>query len=631
MGLSILASVGSRGSFANTNADLTVVPLFDGRQTDLLNTWGGAWGIGNLKALGVQTRRVHSGPSALVLDLGPTKAAESRYLQCFASGFGPGPQYRQTRDLTRYKQIGLYVFNVTHAALRGRLELKDYRDSRSHGAVYRFDLSAAAAWTPIVVPVDLTSVGWNVVGSPDLTRLLTIDFCFEPTADLAGGEVFVDDVMLTERGQSVDVNSAPLPMLVERLARRQWDGLWDAQGRDHHLIANTSYQVTDAGLNATSTVLWMLPEAVRRHWLSRCEADQYVAALLQSINRLLDRATHIPPRNVDWVTMKPSLLPEESSVDAAFLALALHQYKSLPATSPALRREIHETENRFDFAAFSCPSGWRMAYRYATPRCPAGFTSNTYDGYTNEGNLISLAAHLSQRHHVPIETHWNRTAYRVCASLAPMSEVPIVHAMPEFRSPFTQALWNLFVDVRERGVDCYPDGHLAVNPWHNFVCYEQHVMARLASTGRACLLQPDAGDDGTLNCYRQFSVYEDFGQHDLFMPWSAALPLLAGVRGSEEAIRFLLQHRLDGPMGLVDSARWVTGAPEPHAIATRCDYWSTGLSTMALLEWLGHDARSSKSFASLPEVRTALDRVFPAPPAGQKQLSQGGQRLKAAG
>jgi hypothetical protein len=448
---------------------------------------------------------------------------------------------------------------------------------------------------------------------------------------LAAGQVFVDDVTTTESGKPVNVDSAPLSVLAERIARRQWDGLWAAQGREHRLIANNSYQVTDAGLNTTSIVLWMLPDAARRHWVSQSEADQYVVALLRSINRLLDRAAYVPPRNVDWVTMKPSLLPEESSVDAAFLALALHQYKSLPTTSPALRRDIHDAENRFDFAAFSCPVGWRMAYRYATPQCPAGFTNNTYDGYTNEGNLISLAAHLSDRHHVPIETHWNRTTNRVCTSLASLGRSPIVHTMPEFRSPFTQAIWNLFVDVRGRGVDCYPDGRLAVNPWHNFVCYEQHVMAHLASAGRARLLQPDAGDDGTLNCYRQFSVYDDFGQNDLFMPWSASLALLAGVKGSEEGFRFLLQHRLDGPLGMADSARWETGAAEPHSITTRHDFWSTGLSTMALLEWLGEESRSSKSFADLPDVRAALDRVFPAAKESPKHLSQHVERLPEAG
>lgn len=631
MVFSIVTAVHDVDSWASVSDDLAVVPLFDGRETELLNTWGGPWSVGNLKALSIQREKVRSGPAALAVDLGATGAHESRFFQCFASGFGTTPQYRQTRDLTRYAEIRFAMFNATGVPLHGRLALKDERDSTSHRAVYRFELPAATDWTSIAIPLDITTRGWSVQGNPDLTRLLTIDFFLQPEADLEAGQVYMDDVTLTDNQASTDVNSSPLNVLVERMARRQWDGLWASQGQEHRLIANNSYQATDAGLNTTSAVLWMLPAAVRRSWVSPSDADRYVAALLKSINRLLDRAAYLPPRNVDWVTMTPSLLPEESSVDAAFLALALHQYKSLPTIPPALRQEIDDTQNRFDFSAFSCPQGWRMAYRYATPERPAHFTDCTYNGYTNEGNLISLAAHLSVRHHVPIETHWNQTPNRVCARLAPVDPIPIVHSLSEFRSPFTQAIWNLFVDVRSRGVDSYPDGQLAVNPWRNFVCYEHHVVTRLASMGRPYLLQPDAGDDGTLQCYRQFSVYEDFGQHDLFMPWSAALALLAGVDGAEDAFRFLLHNRLDGPLGLADSARWATGAPEPYAITTRHDFWNTALSTMALVEWLDGESRSSKSFASLPEVGAALDRVFPSAPDSHEQLSQRTEPLKEAG
>ncbi len=167
------------------------------------------------------------------------------------------------------------------------------------------------------------------------------------------------------------------------------------------------------------------------------------------------------------------------------------------------------------------------------------------------------------------------------------------------------------MDVRQRGVDIYPDRGLAVNPWQNFVGYEQDVMSKLAAQGRPYMIQPDAGDDGTLTCYRQFSVCEDFGQSDLFMPWSAAMPLLADADRSEQSLRFLLQHRLYGPCGLTDSAKWRTGAAEPYAVTARNDFWNTGLATMALLEWLDGPARSSTSFAALPEVCAALDRVFP--------------------
>ena len=284
----------------------------------------------------------------------------------------------------------------------------------------------------------------------------------------------------------------------------------------------------------------------------------------------------------------------------------------LSSTSPPLRSAIDQTQNRFDFAAFSCPDGWRMAYRYPTAQSAEGFVRCVYDGYTNEGNLTSLAAHLASNHRVPIEAYWNTSTKRARMQLAGLSHAAMVHQLKEFRAPFTQALWNLFVDVRQRGVDTYPDRGLAVNPWQNFVGYEQDVMTRLAAQGRPYLIQPDAGDDGTLTCYRQFSVCEDFGQGDLFMPWSAAMPLLAGADRSEQSLRFLLQHRLYGPCGLTDSAKWATGAAEPYAVTARTDFWNTSLGTMAFLEWLDGPARLSASFAALPEVRTALDRVFPA-------------------
>lgn len=607
--------IGHFGFAAEDLTDLGTVPLFDGNRAELLSAWGGPWCVGNARAIGLRALGDDPTSRVLCVDLGAAKAGETRFFQCLASGCGPSKRYQQTRDLSRYEKMTFLVRNATGAALRCEVELKDYRDSIEHRATFRYDLPANDAWIPVEVPLHLDAADWTAEGDPDLGRILSIDFRATASVALSRGGIFLDDLMLKERLGPLRVDEAPLAALVQRLARRQWEGLWASRSREHGLIPNNSYQVTDAGLNTTATMLWMIPAAVRRQWIARSEADDYVALLLRTIDTLLARSKHLPPRNVDWVTLKPSLLPEESSVDAAFLALALHQYKSMPATPPELRRAIDETENRFDFASFGCAEGWRMAYRYASPHHAEGMIDCIYDGYTNEGNLISLAAHLNRRHHVPIEAHWNSAANRVRASLAGDCDAPIVHTIREFRAPFAQALWNLFADVRDRGVDCFPDDRLAVNPWRNFVCYEQQVMRRLSSSGRRYMLQPDAGDDGSLECYRQFSMYEDFGQRDLFMPWSAPLALLAGADGAEDALRYLLRHRLHDPFGLADSARWVTGAAEPHAITARHDFWNTALATMALLEWLDGPQRQSKSFAELPEVREALDRVFRTPAA----------------
>jgi hypothetical protein len=597
-------------------ADLSVVSLFDGERDELVNNWGGAWSTGNMRDVRLESRWVHSGRWALSCELGPTRAGEMRYTQCLASGFGRTAGHRQVRDLARFQSMAFAMLNRTGAPLRGTLQIKDYRDSLAHRAVYRFAVPAATEWTTVDVSLKLDGAGWKVEGQPDLTQVVTIDFGFTPAADLKSGCVCLDDLTLTEQGGPLDVASSPLEQLVERLAQRQWEGLWAARSRSSGLIPNNSYQSSDAGLNTTSALLWMLPAAVDHRWVSREQADDYVRLLAQTFQGLLDRSAHLPPRNVDWVSLQPSLLPEESSVDAAFLALALHQYQSCGATSADLRQTIEKVQERLDFAAFARPTGWRMAYRYATRSRPAGFVEGTYDGYTNEANIISLAAHLAGRERVPIETYWNSNTHRLRTHLAGLERSPVVHAEKEFRAPFAQALLNLFVDVRQRGIDIYPDHGLATNPWQNFVLYEQAVMARLEMLGRSGLVQPDAGDDGTLSNYQQFSLYEDFGQNDLFMPWSAAFPLLADAPGAEAALRFLLQHGLHGPLGLADAAHWTTGQREPSRVTARHDFWNTSLATMALLEWLDGDRRLSKSFAKLPEVRLALDRVFrPAPAA----------------
>ena len=87
---------------------------------------------------------------------------------------------------------------------------------------------------------------------------------------------------------------------------------------------------------------------------------------------------------------RPSTDHEESSIDAAFIALALHNYKSQPATPAALRDSIDALENRFDFSAFVRPQAFNQAYFPAT-----GFSQFTYSGYTNENKVIALAAEVA--------------------------------------------------------------------------------------------------------------------------------------------------------------------------------------------------------------------------------------------
>ena len=104
------------------------------------------------------------------------------------------------------------------------------------------------------------------MGDPDLSRVLTIDFLFRPLAAEASGSISLCSVDLVEPGGPIDIATSPLPLIVQRLAQRQWDGLWAARSRRHGMIPNLSYQSTDAGLNTTAIMLWLLPAAVRQQW-----------------------------------------------------------------------------------------------------------------------------------------------------------------------------------------------------------------------------------------------------------------------------------------------------------------------------------------------------------------------------
>ena len=67
---------------------------------------------------------------------------------------------------------------------------------------------------------------------------------------------------------------------------------------------------------------------------------------------------------------------------------------------------------------------------------------------------------------------------------------------------------------------------LARNPWANFVRYESEVAAKLEELGRDNFFQPDAargaGTYHTWNYYQYDNGVINFGEPDLFQPWSVA-------------------------------------------------------------------------------------------------------------
>lgn len=202
--------------------------------------------------------------------------------------------------------------------------------------------------------------------------------------------------------------------------------------------------------------------------------------LAASLDSNLNQSNYLPTRFLDLATAAPVTDHEESSIDAAFLALALHNYRAQPAPPISLRNDIDDLLNRLDFSAFVTPGAFNQAFFPA-----GGFSPYTYSGFTNENKLIALATHLSEDHHVPLASMWNKDTGRVVASLVNPDQSFLVYSYgDDYRAPFVQALLNLFVDTSDRGVDSYPDRSLARNPWINFVRYEGEVSAKLQQLGR---------------------------------------------------------------------------------------------------------------------------------------------------
>jgi hypothetical protein len=587
--------------------DLSIVPFFDGERSDSLNLWGGPFGVASGASFSKQSTVVHSGTSAYQLNVGSIGSGDFRFFQAFSSALPSNASYRQDRDLTQYQALQGYIRNDTGAPFTLTVELKDYRDSISNRAQLNINIPAGGTWTPITAPLNLSS-GWTVTGTPDLTRTFAVSFLVNATSGPVTGSVYFDDVQLVENGPSLDAATAPLHDVVEKVARRQFMALWAARNKTSGLIPNSSDNVSIGALNTTTGVLWNLPVAIRHGWVTQAEADAYVGQLVTTVNNNRNQTTYLPTRFLDLLTGAPVTNREESSIDAAFFALALHNYKSQPATPVGLSGSIDALENRFAFSAFTTSGAFRQAYFKPTGQ----FGPYTYSGYTNENKVIALAAAVSTAHNVPLASMWNGDSGRVLTSMVTPENYLVYSFGTDYRAPFVQALLNLFVDTSQRGADNYATRFYARNPWENFVRYETDVAAKLNQLGRSNFMQPDAGQGAA--GYQPYNLYNNFGQPNLFMPWSVAEVLMSGAPGAEDALRFLLDNGLvtglDGPQGLADSAQWITGAANPTQVPSFADNWNMTLSLMSLLEYLEGANRQSLFFANLPEVKSALDSVF---------------------
>jgi hypothetical protein len=584
--------------------DMGLVPLLNGERSDSLNTWGGPLSAGSNTSFTKESSVVHSGLGAYKIDLNSVANGGFRFAQTYSSGLPGNPSYRQDRDLTQYQSLSGYVRNDSGNPLTFSIELKDYRDDNAQKATRSFTIPAGATWTQFSAPLDLSS-GWTVVGTPNLSRTFAVSFLVNANSGALNGQLYMDDVNLQEKGPSIDLATASVKTIAERLAYRQFMGLWSARNKTSGLIPNSSDNVSIGALNTTTGVAWNLPSAVRRGWVTQADADAWMGQLVTSLNTNRNQSTYLPTRFLDLVTAAPVTDHEESSIDASFLALALHNYKSQPTTSPTLSASIDAMENRFDFSAFSGPGAYKQAYFKPTGQ----FGCCTYGGYTNENKVIALAGALSTAHNVPLANMWNKDTGRALATLTDPTQNYLVYSFDtQYRAPFVQALLNLFVDTSNRGADNYSVRSQARNPWENFVRYETDVAAKLHQLGRDNLFQPDAGAGA--GTYEPWNLYNNFGQPNLFQPWSDAEAMFAGAPGSEEALRYLLAYGLGGPLGLADSAQWATGAAGPTDVPSFQDNWNMALSTMSLMAYLDGADRQSLFFAGLPEVKAALDTVF---------------------
>jgi hypothetical protein len=599
----------------NLVVNVSEVPLWDGETNDhlgrLLNRFGGNPLSGIHATIQHVSDIKHTGAGAFRVDTSQAIQPDNfDFVGISLTGFGPSKQYVDTRDLTGFEKLRFWLRNDTNSHFKLNFEIKDYRDSNDHRVRCAYAVGSDASWTQITVPLDSLNNATHCVisGDPDLARTKLLLWVVEqPDAALNGPLFHLDNLVLVERGEPLFAQTAPVEALIERLAKRQFRGLWGARDQATGLVPTVSPYADISGINTTAALVELLPTAIAQSWITKAEADDYVKKVVSALNTAMDNITaqgwgcgYVPPRYLDKVTLLSSQDGEESSVDAAFVFLALYQYRLLLNNADFLRFDIENLLRRFNFAGFNAINGWNLACRYRT-----GLTPGVYDGYSGEIWLISLAAHLNRQ--VDIKTHWNSGVYRVKDYLVDPERSHVVHQFKEFRAPFLQWLFPLFVNVADRGTDTYPDRAVATNPYQNAVLYQLETHGCLARLGRGLLLQPDAGDDGTGQAYNQYSCYKDFDRPDLFMPWSVSFSFLADPLRAGRALRNHLLYGLHGPLGLTDAARWTTGESQPYMITALNDLWNTSLSTMALMQYR---FGINRLLTSQPEVQAALDQVF---------------------
>ncbi len=612
---------GINGPFSwrfTTMADISVVPFWNGDATfptpesSTHNLLGGPTVSSNNVTVIHETDTIRGGTGAM-RSIVLIAESEFGFFGSALAGFGPvnGNVYVDTRDISQFERLDFQIRNETGATFTLHVELKDYRDLIGNGDDHRasasFEIDTNNHWKSLSVPLDLSNPVWDVTGTPDLSRARQILFVIEATGESpVGGSILLDEVNFVEPGGPVSLNSVTDQALLERLTERTFRGLWGSRDRSSGLVPAISTFADQLGLNTTAMLVRTLPGAVSRGWISQSDAESYVTRLVATLNSVMDDSQYLPPRTLDRITLEPTGLREESVVDAAFMFLGLTTFRAMPGVDSTLAGNVDSLLDRFEFRPFSSNQGWLSAFRYNAGARPGQLTQSVYDGYSGEVYVISLAAHLANTGHVDIKTQFH-SADRVLADLGNNNAQYLVHPSTNFRSPFLQWLFPIFVDVQNRGDTTYPDPELAINPHLNAVRYQLDVIETL--TNRGLPLQPDAADDGTGNRYITPSAFENFGAPSLTMPWSSGFVLAADPGAATDTLKSFLQQNLVGPFGPVDSAQYDSPTGELTLFNGRYDLWNTALWMSAAVEYLYDD---NSLLTTQPEVVAALDMVFQA-------------------
>src|SRR5215471_4078384 len=88
-------------------------------------------------------------------------------------------------------------------------------------------------------------------------------------------------------------------------SKRQFMGLWAARNKTSGLIPNSSDNIALGALNTTTGVVWNLPSAIRRGWVTQSDADAYMTQLVSTLNHNRNQTTYLPTRFLDLVTGAP--------------------------------------------------------------------------------------------------------------------------------------------------------------------------------------------------------------------------------------------------------------------------------------------------------------------------------------